>query len=138
MEYKYVKPAQSATENREAKPPYMVFGPDDDECFQMLTSGQRRKAKPTNVFADKAFIPISEEDVTPLQEAKIMGDDAKLLKVIRKYVQTHGLGLGAQADSLNGTTHTVPEGSYLLSGRVRHDVQGLEFNEVPAPKKKRN
>jgi hypothetical protein len=134
MQFESIIHSKAPRDGKPAEPAYMVFRPDAGFYFQILTTGKRHTASLQPLNADCAHIPINGEDVQPLLESKKSREDDELLRIIRKYVQTKGLGLRASSDSLHGTVHTVPEESVLFNGKVRHSLGQDEFNELPLPK----
>jgi hypothetical protein len=136
MQFERIIDSKAPKDGKPAEPAYMIFSPDDGQFFQLIGSGKRRTPSIEVIRGSEARIPINGEDVTPLREAKSTRNDDDLLGIIRKYVQTQGIGLRPPAtDSLSGTVHTVPEGAELLTGRARYNVDG-QFNELPLPKTK--
>jgi hypothetical protein len=133
MQLESVKDSLAPKEGRPAIPAYMEFTPDERQCFQIIkASGRRHKARIAPARGDLLRVPIDGVDVIPLREAKASNNDKELLRIIRQYVQTRGLGLKASIDSLQGTHHTLPEGSIMFSGKVAHRLQG-ELDEIPLP-----
>jgi hypothetical protein len=134
MQFEHATHSLAPKDGKPPIPAYMEFTPDNGQCFQILTSGSRRHAVLQPIRGDLARIPINGEDVEPLREATALRDDKKLLEIIRKYIQTRGLGLKpSKPDSLHGTVHTVPEGSIMYRGRVPHPLQD-ELEELPIPR----
>jgi|GEM_PF-4644959 len=136
MQFEHIIDSKAPNEGRPAEPAYMVFSPDEGQYFQHISSGKRHTPKIKVNRGDQLRVPINGEDVTPIREAKRTLDDDELLRLIRKYVQTRGLGLRMQKqrdNPLSGTVHTLPEGTTMHRGRVRYDVD-QEVNELPLPK----
>jgi hypothetical protein len=135
MQFERATHSLAPKDGRPATPACMEFTPDNGQYFHMVSSGFRRNPELQPVRGDLARAPINGEDVVPLLEAKTSGDNKKLLELIRKYIQTRGLGLNPEKpDSLQGTIHSMPEGSIMLKGRVPYPIKD-ELEELPLPRK---
>lgn len=122
---------ENAVPGRDPEPPYMKFRPDRGNYFGRWTSGPRRDPELRRIRATGAFVPIAEVDVDPLKDALENRNKDEILRIIRKYVQTTGLGQGSHP--LEGSVHEVPDGTYLSKGRARVAQVTGHFSELAYP-----
>lgn len=135
MQLEKVIPPQTLEEalpNREPDPAYMRFVPDGGKHFSTWTSGARHRPKLGKVKdCTAAQVPIEDEDVEPLGEALRERNYGEMLRIIRKYVQTKGLG--PNSDPMEGSVHEVPDDTILYKGRARVAKAQGYFSELSYP-----
>jgi hypothetical protein len=139
MQLESVNNAQNPSDVPEGRRPesaHMIFVPDKGQYFLGLSITRSDIGVESG---DSLAVPIEDKDADPFREAKERGDDAEVLRFIRKYIQTKDQDFDVpDTHPLHGSVHETPLGSMIRrgrGGRARFPVFGV-VNELPIPEKK--